>query len=190
MSALRPYRLERELDSAFYHWLAWLPSWVPAFGRRRYSACDVCPLYIDALGLHEIPHAPLHSLFGAVETLISHQFDREVDALFPDFRGSGEWEVSIAGGEVHIETPEGHSLEAVLAASGLTGGERPLAVVTPERAAQVQIALERTHWALFEISVARLGVQKQLILRAIDAHVEPKVRELADALVAEVCEPF
>ncbi|MET0590317.1 MAG: hypothetical protein ABWZ77_03990 [Naasia sp.] len=188
MSALRPYRLERELDSAFYHWLAWLPSWQPAMGRQRFAICDVCPRYVDALGLDEIPHAPLHGLFGAVETLLAHQFDREVDALFPQLRGSGEWGVAVEGGAVRIYTNQGEPLDAVLARLGGVVGERPLTLVSPDTAARARLVLERAYWSLFEIAIARLGIQKQLILRAIDAHIEPKVRRLADELVAEVTE--
>ncbi|MFD1714769.1 hypothetical protein ACFSBZ_09830 [Amnibacterium flavum] len=190
MSILRPYRLERELDSAFYHWLAWLPQWTPATTRRRGNICAQCPRFVDALGLDEIPHGPLHGLFGAVETLLAQQFDREVSAQFPALRARGEWVVGVEAGVVRVFTSQGESLDTVLerAEHGGHGLLQPVPTwVNPEEAADARIALIRSYWSLFEAAVARLGVHKSLILRAIDAHVEPKVRRLADELVAEVC---
>lgn len=188
MSILRPYRLERELDSAFYHWLAWLPQWSPSMSRRRGTAvCAHCPRFIDALGLDEIPHGPLHGLFGAVETLLAQQFDREVSAQFPALRARGEWVVAVDAGVVRVATSQGESLDTVLERREHGLLQSVPTWVNPEEAADARIALIRSYWSLFEAAVARLGVQKSLILRAIDAHVEPKVRRLADELVVEVC---
>ncbi|BDI23922.1 hypothetical protein [Herbiconiux sp. L3-i23] len=187
MSVLRPYRLERELDSAFYHWLAWLPQWQPDSLRPRQSTCARCPRYVDALGLDELPHAPLHGLFGAVELLVAQQFDREVDAQFPGLRAGGDWTVGVHHGVVHVANRDGESLDIVLERQ-----ERSVALDVPtwvsaDEAADARVTLVRSYWSLFEAAVARLGLQRSLILRAVDAHVEPKVRRLADELIAEVC---
>jgi len=187
MSVLRPYRLERELDSAFYHWLAWLPQWEPRDSYRRTSVCTLCPRYVDALGLEELPHGPLHGIFGAVELLLAQQFDREVAAQFPELRERDEWIVTVDSGLVRFTTHDGDSLDSVLEREG-DGVVRPATLqVQSDQVADARVALIRTYWTLFENAVARLGRQKSLILRAVDAHVEPKVRKLADELVAEIC---
>jgi hypothetical protein len=188
MTVLRPYRLERELDSAFYHWLAWVPQWSPETSRQRSPQCRQCPRYVDALGLEDLPHGPFHALFCAVDFLLSQQFERELAAQYPQLRGVEGWSVELSDGLVRMIASNGLPLELLLEAAdnGVHSGAFPETALL--RATEARASLSRNSWSLFENAVARLGLQRAHILQTIAIHVEPKVRRLADDLIAEICD--
>ncbi len=186
---LRPYRFERELDRSVAQWLAWLPRWEPGTLRRRSDVCMVCPRYAEELGLTDLPHGPLHALVTAIDSLLIEHFLRNASARFPELERDGEWKVWLDRGIVRITSSDGREVDELLDDSE---PETPLDAllrggVSPQKAAEARIELVRMYYMLFNSAVNRLASQRSLVLRAVDAYIEPKVQRMAEELVIEVC---
>lgn len=186
---LRPYRFERELDRSVAQWLAWLPRWEPGTLRRRSDVCTVCPRYADELGFDDLPHGPLHALVTSVESLLIEHFLRNASARFPELERDGEWKVWLDRGIVRITAADGREVDELLDDPAPT---TPLDAllhggVSPAQAAEARVELVRLYYSLFNSAVNRLGNQRTVVLRAVDAYIEPKIRRMADELVSEVC---
>jgi hypothetical protein len=144
----------------------------------------MCPRFVDALDLQELPHGPLHSLFGALEPLLIDQFTRHAAARFPELHGQGRWQVGLHRGVVRVVSPDGHDVDDFIDAQGDLHADEGM--ISPLEAADARIELIRDYYALFEEAMSRLRSQRQLILRTLDAHVEPKIQAMAEELIAEV----
>jgi hypothetical protein len=186
---LRPYRFERELDRSIAQWLAWLPRWEPGTLRRRNDVCTICPRYADELGFDDLPHGPLHALVTSVESLLIEHFLRNAAAKFPQLERDGEWKVWLDRGIVRITASDGREVDELLDDPAvptpldalLHGG------VSAAQAAEARVELVRVYYGLFNSAVNRLHSQRTVVLRAVDAHVEPKIQRMAEELVSEVC---
>jgi hypothetical protein len=186
---LRPYRFERELDRSIAQWLAWLPRWEPGTLRRRNDVCTICPRYADELGLDDLPHGPLHALVTSVESLLIEHFLRNAAAKFPELERDGEWKVWLDRGIVRITASDGREVDELLGDGEPTTPLDALlhGSVTPAQAAEARVELVRLYYGLFHAAVNRLGSQRTVVLRAVDAYIEPKIQRMAEELVSEVC---
>lgn len=187
MTLLRPYRFERELDRAFQQWLAWLPRWQPPVAPRRTPSCDLCPRFVDAFYLEDLPHGPIHWLLGAIEPLLIEQFARLSAARFPELQRDGHWQVSLNRGIVRVTSTDGYDVDDLLGGDSDAGDVAEPGQLSIRAAADARIELVRVYYGLLEDVTERVTSQKALILAALDEHVEPKIRAMADQLISEVC---
>jgi hypothetical protein len=165
---LRSQRLERELDRAVTQWLEWLPRWDPSVLRRTGPFCTECPAWVDAVGLDGVPHGAVHALVTSLDALVAEHFARCAAAWFPAFALDDAWRIEVQDGAVRVLRTDG----------------RP--VLEPDLA-EACADLQRMHQQIRQDAYVWVHRSRASILAVLHEAVEPKIRRMADALVAEIC---
>ena len=166
---LRSQRLERELDRAVTQWLDWLPRWDPTVLRRTGPFCTECPSWVSAVGLDGVPHGAVHALVTSLDALVAEHFARCAAAWFPALALDGAWRIEVTAGIVRVRRTDG----------------RP--VLEPDLA-DACTDLQRMHEQIRQDAYVWVHRSRGSILAVLHEAVEPKVRRMADSLLAEICQ--
>jgi hypothetical protein len=166
--------LGREVDALATQWLARLSDWQPFPDGAASEICLTCVRYAAQLQLDETPHSMLHPIATAIDDRVSACFQRIADDRYAHLAESG-WTFGISGGVVRV-LPPGTSIfldeDAVAAEAG-----------------DLRFDLGMLYTDLLAIAVGAVLQRHPAIARAVRAAVEPRVQQLADQLIREVCGP-
>ncbi|THG29648.1 hypothetical protein [Naasia lichenicola] len=193
--AIRPYRLERRIERTLGEWLAWLPAWQPMpeaiIGRGSAAVCSLCPRYVDALALDEVPHAALHALVSTIDAYVVEHFVRHANARFPELERDGLWTVVVLDGVVRVLSAIGCDVDELV-----DPDEDPMepdleaedGFMSARQASDARIRLIADYYALFSYAAARLTRRRQEMIFAVQEFVEPEISRLVSRLMADVTE--
>jgi hypothetical protein len=166
--------LGREVDALATQWLAQLTSWQPFSGDRDQQICITCVRYAEELQLDETPHSMLHPIAAAIDDRVTGCFTTIAFQRYGQLAESG-WSFGIENGIVKV-VPPGISIffdeDEVAAEAG-----------------DLRFDLTVLYSELLGIAVAAVLHRHSTIARAVRTAVEPRVQELADQLIREVCGP-
>ena len=166
--------LGREVDALATQWLARLADWQPFTGDLEQQICLTCVRYAEHLQLDETPHSMLHPISEAIDDRVMGCFHSITTQRYGHLCELG-WAFDVVDGVVRV-VPPGVSIffdeDEVAAEAG-----------------DLRFDLTILYSELLGIAVAAVLHRHSAIARAVRAAVEPRVQELADQLIREVCGP-
>ncbi len=166
--------LGREVDALATRWLAQLAQWQPFAGDADRQICILCVRYAAHLQLDETPHSMLHSIAEAIEDRVMGCFSSISTERYGHLIEAG-WDFGVEDGIVRV-LPPGVSIffdEDEIAAE----------------AGDLRYELSQLYTELLGIAVGAVLQRHPAIARAVRSAVEPRVQQLADQLIREVCGP-
>jgi hypothetical protein len=164
--------LGREVDALATRWLSQLAEWRPFGADTDGAICISCVRYAAQLQLDETPHSMLHPIAEAIDDRVMGCFSSIATERYGHLIDSG-WSFGVDDGIVRV-LPPGVSIFF---------DEDEVAAETGE----LRYELTQLYTELLGIAVGAVLQRHPAIARAVRAAVEPRVQEMADQLIREVC---
>jgi hypothetical protein len=166
--------LGREVDALASQWLAQLPKWQPFSGDPDSQICINCVRYAEQLQLDETPHSMLHPIAEAIDDRVMGCFYSIAIERYGHLSELG-WSFDVVDGIVRVVPPG----VAIFLDEDEVASE----------AGDLRFDLTLLYSELLGIAVTAVLQRHSAIARAVRAAVEPRVQELTDQLIREVCGP-